>query len=140
MQTRKTYGILIVAAAAALTGVACLGGGRCDPGMVLVKETCVVVTDAGASAAPLSATVPTGESAGIGDGGAAACMPGQGFGSKCKVTSECPCGLDYCNTFANMNECTRTGCKDDPKRCPTGWTCFDPSAFDKTLPSICIKS
>jgi hypothetical protein len=67
------------------------------------------------------------------------------FGTTCSDTtnhSDCPCGpANYCAAMPGQTKgyCTAQGCKADPSVCPSGWSCFDLSAFSPTLPSICTK-
>ncbi len=81
-----------------------------------------------------SAAEPTGD--------AGACsLPNEGFGNACKVDADCPCGANYCALMPGQTSgyCTKTGCKQDPSVCPSGWSCFDLSAFSSTLPAICTN-
>ena len=117
----------------AVLGASCLGDRRCDPGMVLENQAC---TYPAADAAPVVTTPVSSTASNTADGGM--CSAGEGFGAKCKVASDCPCGLDYCNTWMNANECTRTGCKDNPSICPKGWMCLV-LGFPGTPPSVCSK-
>lgn len=110
---------------------ACLSGDHCDPGMVYQGHVCVAVTPDASAGAPADADQ--------GDGAGGACGAVEGFGERCTTAAQCRCGLDYCDTYMNTNRCTRTGCKQDPSRCPAGWTCMDLSVYMPSLPSFCIK-
>jgi hypothetical protein len=63
-----------------------------------------------------------------------------GWGDPCTGLEHCRCGLDLCaiQPGATCGFCTRSGCLQDPKICPQGWTCFDASAFQAGY-SLCIK-
>ncbi|HET8935335.1 MAG TPA: hypothetical protein VFN67_17925 [Polyangiales bacterium] len=67
------------------------------------------------------------------------------FGASCTDStnhSDCPCApASYCAQMPGQTTgyCTAKGCKDEPSVCPSGWTCFDLSAFSPDLPAICMK-
>jgi hypothetical protein len=72
-------------------------------------------------------------------------LPGgdaQGFEAACKVDADCSCTANFCALMPGQTQgvCTVQGCKADPTRCPTGYSCFDLSVFGASLPSICTKS
>ncbi|HEY6878795.1 MAG TPA: hypothetical protein VI299_12285, partial [Polyangiales bacterium] len=74
------------------------------------------------------------------DGGTCT-LPNDGFGATCKVDADCPCAANYCALMPGQKTgtCTKTGCKDDPSLCPSGYRCFDLSVFAANLPAICTK-
>jgi hypothetical protein len=64
------------------------------------------------------------------------------FGAACTTDADCACAAaGYCALMPGQAEgyCTATGCIEDPAVCPSGWSCFDLSAFSSTLPAICMK-
>jgi hypothetical protein len=67
------------------------------------------------------------------------------FGASCTDStnhSDCACApANYCAQMPGQANgyCTAKGCKTDPSVCPSGWSCFDLSAFSPDLPSICTK-
>jgi hypothetical protein len=70
----------------------------------------------------------------------------QGFGAACTTSgpdaSACPCApAGYCALMPGQTQgyCTATDCKANRSVCPSGWSCFDLSIFDPTLPAICAK-
>lgn len=66
----------------------------------------------------------------------------EAFGTTCTTDADCGCeAAGYCALMPGQTTgyCTATGCKDDPSVCPSGWSCFDLSAFSATLPAICMK-
>ena len=107
---------------------------HCDPGQIYAGFACYDVPDAGAGGADAGAV-----SDGALDDSSNTCAPQQGFGASCTTLSQCTCGLDQCNTFMSANYCTHTHCLADPSICPTGWTCFDVTAFDPATGSLCMR-
>jgi hypothetical protein len=70
----------------------------------------------------------------------------RGFGAACSTSGAdaeaCPCApAGYCALMPGQTQgyCTATDCKSNPSLCPSGWSCFDLSAFDPSLPAICAK-
>ena len=64
------------------------------------------------------------------------------FGTACTSDADCSCeAAGYCALMPGQTSgyCTATGCTDDPSVCPSGWSCFDLSAFSSDLPAICMK-
>jgi len=103
-----------------------------------------------AAAAAGSGGAPWGYPGELGAGGAAgspagSCDAAGEFGKSCKDgqgSSDCPCApASYCAVMPGQTEgyCTATGCKEDPSVCPSGWSCFDLSAFSPELKPICLK-
>lgn len=117
----------------------CADGADCGEGMVLETGSCF----------------PDGTGSGDGDDDDAGTgtdaatdtpTPGRpsaddGFGDVCSDDvdhSDCTGAADYCGIMSGTEgTCTTTGCAEDETVCPEGWGCFDLSAFDPTLPSIC---
>lgn len=112
---------------------------HCDPGQVYLMYSCFDVPDAGVGDAGGVADDGGGENDGGSDGSTNTCAPYEGFGAACTMPSQCPCGIDSCNTFASPTYCTRTHCLADTSICPTGWTCMDISAFDPVTGSFCAR-
>jgi len=71
--------------------------------------------------------------AGFGD----ECIPDENSGSP-----DCPDSAPFCaaQPGSPVGTCTIQGCLEDPSVCPPTWGCLDLSAFDPTLPAICVES
>jgi hypothetical protein len=86
-----------------------------------------------------------GASAPDGGGSAGSCSlaggDADGFGASCQDATDCSCKADYCALMPGQRQgvCTVQGCKADPSICPSGYSCFDLSAFGPSLPSICTR-
>lgn len=102
----------------------------------------------GGSAATSGSGGARGEAAGAAAPSGGACSPndaGAEFGSACKdgkTSSDCPCApANYCAIMPGQSEgyCTAQGCKANPSICPSGWSCFDLSAFSPGLQPICLR-
>jgi hypothetical protein len=75
-------------------------------------------------------------------GGDDAACAGDAFGATCTSDVDCTCaGAGYCALMPGQTAgyCTATGCKEDPSVCPSGWSCFDLSAFSPDLPAFCMR-
>jgi hypothetical protein len=85
-------------------------------------------------AAEADAGSPTPDAATT-DGGASA------FGAACTDNATCTAPTTYCAKMPGSpaGYCTVTGCKENASVCPSGWKCFDLSAFQPGAPSICTK-
>jgi len=104
----------------------------CDPGQRYSKGIC------------LAGAAPTDGGAGTEGGQAPALMCEAGgvtWGGRCMTDADCGCGADSCGKIPGqaVGSCTRTGCKQDPSVCPSGWRCMDLAAFDPMLPSVCVQ-
>ncbi|HXU80855.1 MAG TPA: hypothetical protein VN914_05625 [Polyangia bacterium] len=142
--------VLPLAALMALLGAAlgfsCGKYESCDPGQVLQYNVCFpgLIDGGGGGTA--------GGGAG-GAGGATTCRPANfpdagdmcpdkaaGFGEPCAANSDCRCGKDLCAIMPGQScgFCTRSNCLPDPSICPTGWSCFDASAFQAGY-SLCVN-
>ena len=112
-----------------------------DVGLPVINCTFTFGEDLGeAPTAPPTEPAPAADAgAPAGEGGA--CAP-DAFGAACTTDADCACeAAGYCALMPGQTSgyCTATGCKDDPSVCPSGWSCFDLSAFSPTLPAICMK-
>jgi hypothetical protein len=70
--------------------------------------------------------------------------PVMGFGETCTDGTnhtDCDAPTDYCAVMPGQAQgfCTAQGCDVTPSLCPMGWSCFDLSQFDPSLPHICIE-
>lgn len=63
------------------------------------------------------------------------------YGATCTTDASCAAPTSYCAKMpgASSGYCTRTGCKEDPSICPSGWGCFDSSRFQPGGPAFCSK-
>jgi hypothetical protein len=128
----------LVLALVAVLAPAC-GRQSCDPGQILTAtELCMTAPDA-ARPAPDGGTTSSPDATGLPDATGASCASYAGFGDSCAVASDCPCGLDMCQTFGGKPYCTRTGCKADMSLCPPGWSCRDLSVYMPGLPTVCAR-
>jgi hypothetical protein len=128
--TMKTILLLAGLAAGILAG--CKLDSYCDPGQEYQQFSCVAIPDAAIPMPVPDAPVATGEASSL------TCTKYQGFGDTCTDVSQCPCGLNSCNTYMGANYCTVMDCLADPTICPpTGWICVDLSSFGLT--SSCAK-
>jgi hypothetical protein len=125
----------VVVALALPGGLGCDVSQHCDPGQIYMHYACYDPPQGGADGGIDSDVDVVGND---GNDAAGACAQYEGFGATCTVVSQCPCGLDSCNTFMGANYCTRTHCLADPTICPPGWTCLDVSAFDPATGSACV--
>jgi hypothetical protein len=136
--------LLFVAAIAGMAlGFACGKYESCDPGQVLQFNVCFPsladggFPDAGAGGAPGGTCNPVV----IPDGGAAMCTgPAPGFGDPCTSNDQCHCGKDLCAVIPGQTcgFCTLSNCMANPSICPTGWRCFDASAWQAGY-SLCVN-
>ncbi len=115
----------------------------CDSTQRLDKTGfCVEQTTGGTAGGPADATDTAGVSGegGSTQGGEASCEQPSSFGDACARSQDCRCEVDYCALQPGATEgvCTRTGCVEDPSICPASWQCLDLSAFDASLPAICV--
>ncbi len=110
----------------------------CDPGQYANTGGCFPIKPADAGAHDAG-----GDGGGSGDdAGSVSTCPADytGFGKSCSANSDCPCQAPTCAT-APLNYCSKLECQNDPKACPSGWTCTDISAFstDPKATHICFK-
>jgi len=87
-------------------------------------------------------TAPTGPASVPDAGPPAEACAADAFGAACSTDADCACdAASYCALMPGQTTgyCTAKGCKDDPSVCPSGWSCFDLSAFSQDLPAICMK-
>lgn len=127
-------------AAALLAG--CDVSRKCDPGEVFRDGYCFRSAGDAAAAAVDGPATDAARTDGGEDGGACgsdAAVPG--LGAACARSEDCTCTASYCAVMpgATTGFCTLTGCKDMPALCPAGYSCFDLSVFDPTLPSFCNR-
>lgn len=117
-----------------------------DVGLPVINCSFTFGESLGAPAADSGkASTPAWTDAGSNSSACDASSP-QGFGAACTTSgpdaTSCPCApAGYCALMPGQTQgyCTATDCKANPSVCPSGWSCFDLSVFDPTLPAICAK-
>jgi hypothetical protein len=120
---------------------ACANQAKCDPGYELQGSRCAEVR-------PPTPDDPAGTSGAGGETSeVAACDPAAPpvieFGTPCQdgvSHSDCGCPAPVCAIQPGSAEgfCTQIDCVRSPEVCPSGWSCFDPSAIDPSYPPICV--
>jgi hypothetical protein len=130
----------LLALAGALLGLACGRYESCDPGQVLQFNVCFPgVVDGGRPDVAAAGGSPG--DAGTSEGGGGMCADkAAGFGETCTADAQCRCSTDLCAIVPGQTSgfCTRSGCMKDPTICPTGWSCYDASAFQPGY-SLCVN-
>lgn len=115
-----------------LATAACFPEGDCDRDQIPQGGICLagVPGATGADAAPPVDGSPPVD----GDPGAVST-----FGAVCTTIDQCGADTDVCAVIPGNAEgfCSRSGCAQDATLCPTGWVCFDASAYVAGY-SLCI--
>jgi hypothetical protein len=130
----------------------CSLGNLCDPDQILSGPACIAApttpdaTAPDASSSRDPADQATGDAASTSEtptGSSCNAAKTSAFGDRCVLQTDCGCPTDVCaiQSGASNGFCTHTGCLRG-YACPSGWTCFDLSAFQSIRPdtpdSICI--
>lgn len=113
---------------------------KCDANQVYRNHDCYNTPDSAGTGGGggTDNDAASSEDTGTESGMPGSCTPYEGFGATCAVDSDCPCGLDSCNTFQG-NYCTHSHCLAAPSICPPGWTCMDIRAFNPAVESVCAR-
>lgn len=125
--------VLMASMASALSGVSCSDDNPCDPGYIFAETVCKLP--------PLDAAAPTPDAQTSASDSAMDTMEApakSSFGDPCTVDTDCTGDTDYCAAAPGAPKfCSTRGCDKNPGLCPSGWTCFDATAFGAG--HVCLK-